>query len=175
MYHYLGHFRLYDGQTKPLRSGFRCPCKIGDEYFDCIVEFVSQQEVSPGKSADVRLSFLSVADIAPRLRVGDSYQLCQGSRPGGEVRITHDVWSDIETLASPGEVRRAVVESVGWTRARLAVEGGITTDLSSQDMGLRQWDEIGQVLHCGDALRVRVERIDREARDISVSFVERAV
>jgi hypothetical protein len=178
MYHYLGHFTLYDtsrsGRITPLRSGFRCPCKIGEEYFDCMVEFVIQQELSLGNSADVRLSFLSIRDVASRLRVGDSYQLCEGSRPVGEVRITRDVWSDIETLASPGEVRRAVVESVGWTRAQLSVEGGITTDLSSQDMGLRQWDEIGQVLHCGDALRVRIERVDREARDIRVSFVERA-
>lgn len=173
MYHYLSHFTLHDERRTPLRSGFRCPCKIGEEYFDCIVELVSQQELSPGRSADVRMTFLSVREVASRLRVGDSYALYEGTRPVGEVRITHDVWGDIDTLPALGEVRRAVVESVGWTRARLSVEGGITTDLSSQDMGLRQWDEIGQVLHCGDALRVRVERIDREAREIRVSFVER--
>lgn len=174
MYHYLGHLTLYDGRRTPLRSGFLYPTKIGEKYADCMVEFVSQQELSPGQSTDVRLSFSYIRDVASRLRVGDSYQLCPGFRPVGEVRITRDVWSDIETLASPGDVRRAVVESVDWTRARLSVEGGITTDLSSQDMGLRQWDEIGEVLHCGDALRVRVERIDREARDIRVSFVDRA-
>jgi hypothetical protein len=173
MYHYLGHFTLFDGRRTPLRSGFRCPCKIGEEYFDCMVEFVGQQELSPGQSTDVRLSFLSVRDVASRLRVGDSYQLCEGASPVGEVRVTRDVWADIEVLVSPGEVRRAVVESVGWTRAQLSVDGGITTDLSSQDMGLRQWDEIGQVLHCGDALTVRIERVDRDARDIRVSFVER--
>jgi hypothetical protein len=166
MHHYLGHFTLYDtsrgGRSSPLGSGFRCPCKIDEEYFDCMVEFVSQQELSPGASADVRVSFLSIRDVASRLRVGDSYQLCDGARPVGEVRVTRDVWSDIETLVSPGEVRRAVVESVGWTRPRLSVEGGIITNLSSQAMGLRQWNEIGQTLRCGDALRVRVERIDRD-------------
>ena len=140
-----------------------------------MVEFVSEQELPPGQSTDVRLSFLSIRDVASRLRIGDSYQLCEGTRPVGEVRITRDVWSDIETLVSPGEVRRAVVESVGWTRARLSVEGGIITDLSSQAMGLRQWDEIGQALHCGDALRVRVERIDRDSRRIEVSFIEKTV
>ena len=140
-----------------------------------MVEFVNQQDLLPDHSADVRLSFLSIRDVASRLRVGDSYELCEGARPIGEVRVTRDVWSDIETLVSPGEVRRAVVESVGWTRARLAVEGGIIADLSSEAMGLRQWDEIGQTLQCGDALRVRVERIDRDSRRIEVSFVEKTV
>lgn len=178
MYHYLGHFTLYEtrrsGRRTPIRSGFRCLSKIGEEYFDCVVEFVSQQELSLGQCTDVRLSFLSIREAASRIRVGDSYQLCEGSRPVGEVRITKDVWGDIETLVSLGDVRRAIVESIGWTRAGLSIEGGLTTDLSSQDMGLQQWDEIGRVLRRGDVLRVRVERIDREARAIRVSFVERA-
>jgi len=56
---------------------------------------------------------------------------------------------------------------------RLLIEGGIVADLSSQDMGLREWDEIGQILHSGDAVEVRVDRIDRNDRRIKVSFVER--
>lgn len=177
MYHYVGHFTLYDtsrsGRRTPLRSGFRCPCKIGEDHFDCMAEFISGSDLLPGLSTDVWLSFLSIQQVAPLLRIGDSYQLCDGLKPVGEVCLTRDVWSDIESLVEIGAVRRAVVKNVGWTRARLLVDGDITTDLSSLDMGLRQWDEIGQALHCGDALRVRVEGIDRDARQIKVSFIER--
>jgi hypothetical protein len=177
VYHYLGHFKLYEasksGRTAPLRTGFRCPCKVEGELFDCLAEFVGAQEILPGESTDVRLSFLSMQLLASRLRVGEVYELCDGWKPVGEVRLTKDVWNNIDSMVAVGEVRAAVVSKVGWTRAHMSVEGGIDTDLSSQDVGLQPWDEIEKRLCVGDRVRVRVEQIDKPNRQIRISFLEK--
>lgn len=177
MYHYLGHFKFYEtsksGRITPLRTGFRCPCKIDSEFFDCFAEFVGTHEILPGESTDVRLSFLSTETLASRLRIGEAYELCDGWKPVGEVRLTKDVWSNIDSMVAVGEVRGAVVTKVGWTRARLSVEGDIDTDLSSQDIGLKPWDEIEERLQVGDRVRVRVEQIDKPNRQIRISLLEK--
>jgi hypothetical protein len=143
MYHYLGRLRLYEAsrssRTTPISSGFRCPCKVGDEYWDCIVDFISESEISPGEATDVRLSFVSIIHVAAFLAWGD--------------------------------VRHAVVDRIGWTQARLLIDGCIVAHLSSEDVGLRLSDEIGQTLHCGDAVTVRVERIDRDTRSIKIRLL----
>jgi transcriptional accessory protein Tex/SPT6 len=45
----------------------------------------------------------------------------------------------------------------------------------SQDMGLQAWAEISQVLKSGEIIKVRIERIDKIARQIKVSFVAKIV
>ena len=177
MYHYLAQFKLYEtsksGRSAPLRTGVRCPCKVEGENFDCFAEFIVAEEIQPGDSTDVRLSFLSIELLASRLQVGEAYELCDGGKAVGEVRLTKDVCSNIDSMVAVDKVREAVVSKVEWTRARLLVDGDIDTDLSSHDMGLQPWDEIEERLHVGDRLRVRVEQIDKQNREIRISFLEK--
>lgn len=173
MYHYLGSFQLDETAKYDKHSGLRCLCKIDNEYFNCQVDIIDYEKVSPGESAKVKITFLSIHLVASLVQVDSYYQLCEGSRPIGKILIAKDPWSDLKTWISEGEIRKAIVDRIGWTAAGIVMEGGVSTYLMSQDLGLKEWEEIDQVLRVGEIVTVRVEKIDEIGRKIKVSFVDR--
>jgi hypothetical protein len=172
MYHYLGNFQLYETSTTK-HSEYRCPCKIDGAYFDCQIKMVNRLELCPGESVEVQICFLSIDLVAPCIKVDNVYQLYEGSQPIGEMLITQDPWYRVETWVSEGEIRKAIIDDIGWTRAKISVEGGIIAFLGSEAMGLKAWEEISLVLKSGESVRVRIEKIDKVSRNIKVSFVDR--
>jgi hypothetical protein len=172
-YHYLGKFQLYESCKCPCFSYLRRPCKIIDRYFDCQLTLVGQERLNPGESGEVQVTFLCIDLVSPLIQIGDCYEICEGSRPIGEIVITQDPWIDISAWISEGEIRQAVVGEINWTTAGVILEGGIASCLMSQDMGLQEWEEIGQVLNHGDIVKVCVEKIDKVSREIKVSFLEK--
>lgn len=111
--------------------------------------------------------------VANLIKLDSSYQLCDGANPIGEIFLTQDPWSELEDRISEGEIRTAVVDSIGWTAAELVIEDDITTFLMSQDIRLEAWEEINQVLRLGELVKVRIETIDKVARKIIVSFIDK--
>jgi ribosomal protein S1 len=99
----------------------------------------------------------------------------KGSKPVGEISISHDPWAKVEEWIAEGEIRQAVVQRIGWTAAGILMESDVETVLTSKDMGLQEWKEIGQVLKSGELVRVRIEEIDKIARTIKVSFIDRVI
>jgi hypothetical protein len=173
MYHYLGNFQLYENSRVIRQFGYRCQCYVDNVRFHCLIELVDLSELLPGKSAKVQISFRSIKLVAPLIKIGCDYQICEGSKPIGEVSISHDPWVKVEDWIAEGETRKAVVKRIGWTAAEILMEGNVVTVLTSQDMGLQEWKEIGHVLKSGEILRVRIEKIDKIDRTIKVSFVDR--
>ncbi|MBZ8183104.1 hypothetical protein [Oscillatoria salina] len=174
MYHYLGNFELY-GTSKAKYSGYRCLCQIDNAYFDCQVEFVDRLEIKPGESLLVRIWFLSIDLVAPHIKIGNVYKICEGLRPIANILIIQDPWNNIEDMIHEGEVKKAVINGVDWTRATIIVEGGIVGHLSSETMGLKSWEEINQVLKDGEAVKVRVSEVDKLNRKIKFSFVDKII
>lgn len=174
MYHYLGSFQLYENSRVIRRFGYRCQSCIDNVSYDCKVDLVDRSELTPNNSTKIQLSFLAIQLVAPLINIGNVYQMNEGSRPIGEVAILHDPWAKVEDWISEGEIRKAVVERIGWTTAEILMEGDIATVLTSKDMGLQEWKEISQILKNGEIIRVRIEKIDKIDRTIKVSFVERA-
>ena len=174
MYHYLGDFQLYENSRIIRQFGYRCQsCFDNNTRSDCLIELVDQLELLPGNSAKIQVSFLAINLVAPLINVGDTCKMYEGSRPVGEVYISHDPWAKVEEWIAKGEIRNAVVGSIGWTSAGILMEGDIRTFLTSQDMGLQEWKEIGQVLKSRELVRVRIEKIDKKDRIVEVSFVDR--
>lgn len=171
MYHYLGNFQLYETSKFHKYSGYRCLCRIDDAYFTGKIEMLDRTELAPGEFTRVQIWFLCIDLVAPRIQVGSIYQVCEGSRPIGEISIAQDPWNEVEKWILVGETRTAVIQSIEWTRAIILVEGGITTVLSSHAMGLQAWEEISQVLKNGDVVKVQIEEIDIVERKINVSLV----
>jgi hypothetical protein len=117
MYHYLGSFQLYETSRSINSYRNRCPCKIDNAYYDSIIEIINQSELAPSKSVEVQISFLSIDLIAPLIKVGGVYQVCEGSRPIGDVLILHDPWDKFEQWITEGEIRKALVGQIDWTTA----------------------------------------------------------
>ena len=174
MYHYLGDFQLHENSRVIRQFGYRCQCHIDNISSDCLIELVDLSELLPGKSAKVQISFLSIKLVAPFIKIGCNYQICEGSKPVGEVSILHNPWVKVEDWIAEGEIRKAVIKRIWWTTAEILMEGDIATVLTSKDMGLQEWKEISQVLKSGELVRVHIEKIDKIDRTIKVSFVERA-
>jgi hypothetical protein len=175
MYHYLGNLQWYESCRYPCFSKKRLPCKIVDRYFDCQLDLVDQEMLMPGESGEAQVTFLSIDLVAPLIQVGGYYEICEGSRPMGKIFIISDPWVDLRESICEGEVRRAEITWVNWTAAGIILEGGIPTWLKSEDVGLRGWEEIGQVLHHGDIVKVHIEKVDEICREIKVSLVEKVL
>jgi hypothetical protein len=173
MYHYLGSFQLYENSRVIRQFGYRCQSYIDNVCFDCLIELVSLPELLPSQSTEVQISFISIKLIAPLINIGCVLQICEGSKPVGVLSISHDPWARVEDWIAEGEIRKAVVDRIGWTTAGILMEGNIKTVLTSKDMGLQEWQEINRVLKSGEMLRVLIDKIDKVDRVIRVSFVDR--
>jgi hypothetical protein len=173
MYHYLGSFQLHDNSRVIRQFGYRCQSYIDNIRSDCLIELVNLSELLPNRSAKVQISFVSIKLVAPLINIGCVYQICEGSKPVGEVTISQDPWANFEKWIAEGEIRKAVVKSIAWTTAEIFMEGSISTVLTSQDMGLQEWKEIGQVLKTGEIIRIHIDKIDVIGRQIQISFVDR--
>jgi polyribonucleotide nucleotidyltransferase len=68
-----------------------------------------------------------------------------------------------------GAVLTATVDRINWTRAELRLPGGATSSILSAQVGLRPWAEIGDRLHVGVQLQVRVTGVDKVRRVIEVT------
>jgi hypothetical protein len=179
MYHYLGRFHLYETAKCVKYSGLRRPCEIDSAYFDCQINLVDLEQIAPGELAQVEITFLAIDLVTSLIQLGNHYQICEASRPIGEILIDKDPWNDIGNWASAGEIRKAFVSSVfesvaGISMESISIKGGIKTCLMSEDMGLQEWDDINKVLKVDEVIRVRIEEIDKVYRQIKVSFVDRA-
>jgi hypothetical protein len=116
--------------------GYRCQSYVDRIRYDCLIELVDLSELPPGKSAKVQISFISIKLVAPLINIGHVIQIHEGSKPVGEVSISHDPWANVEAWIAEGEIRKAVVQRIGWTSAGILMEGDIETILTSKDMGL---------------------------------------
>jgi hypothetical protein len=178
MHHYAGKFSLLTtaqgGRKMPLFSGYRCPCKIGGDFFDCSIELINQTELKPGDTASAEIVFRVINLVSSRIQLGCSYELCEGSKPIGTFLIETDLWSKIDNIIRKGEERFGIIQNTNWTIARLELDGGITVHLSSKNVGLQQWAEIAEMFKSGDRVKVKVEKVDKQNRSIEVSFIEKA-
>jgi ribosomal protein S1 len=176
MYHYLGRFQLYETSNCDHFSDSSYLCKIDDKYQFLKIKIVGSVKFASGESVEVQVIFLKIDCVASLVKVGTKLPIIlpYGLETIGEVLITKDPWNDVETWVAEGEIRKAVVDSIGWTAAGILIEGGIETSLMSQDMGLQAWEEINKVLKDGDIVKVRVEKIDKLYRKIKVSFIDKA-
>jgi hypothetical protein len=174
-YHYLANLRWYESCRHRCSTDMRMPCKIIDHYFDCRFDLVGRVMLMPGESGEVRLTFLSIDLVASLIQVGGHYEIYEGSRPIGEIFIISDPWIDLRASISEGEVRQAKIAWVNWTIAGIILEGEMPTELEFEDVGLMEWEEIGQVLNRGDIVKVRIEKVDEVNRKIKVSLVEKVL
>jgi hypothetical protein len=152
-----------------MRSGIRPHIRVDGDLFDVQIDLLSQDEVRPGESATIGISFLSPELVHSRVRVGDAYSVFEGAREIGQFVVQTDVWKDPARLIQVGREYTATVVEVGWTAAQVALENGWTAALNSRDVGLAPWAEIGQALHEGAQLRVRVEAVDAIKRTVTLS------
>jgi hypothetical protein len=118
MYHYVGELSLHatadGGKNIPLKSGFRGLLQRDSDYFDVMLDLESNW-LEPGKSASVKVTFLSPEIAGAVLAEGESYALCEGTRQIGTLRLISDVWKRIDELVRIGQVYEAIVDhtSVG--------------------------------------------------------------
>jgi ribosomal protein S1 len=116
---------------------------------------------------------LSPELVYTRIQVGEKYSVHEGSQEIGVFWVYADVWKDENRRVLVGEEYAATVMSIGWTAAGVQLENGWTAGVNSRDVGLVPWAEIGEALHVGQQLRVRVEAVDPIARKIALSVLER--
>jgi hypothetical protein len=178
MHHYAGKFSLLTtaqgGRKTPLFSGYRCPCKIGGDFFDCSIELINQTELKPGDTACAEIVFGVINLVSSRIQLGCSYELCEGSKPIGTFLIETDLWSKIDDIVRAGEEKFGTIKNTNWTRAILELDDGIITQLSSKSVGLQPWAEIAEKFKIGDRVKIKVEKVDKQNRVIEVSFVGKA-
>jgi hypothetical protein len=179
MYHYLGRFQLYETAKCSKYSSLRRPCEIDGAYFDCQINLVNLEQIAPGESAEVTITFLAIDLVTSLIQIGNHYQIYEASEPIGEIFIDKDPWHNIESWACEGEIREAFVRSVfqsvaGISMESISIKGGIETCLMSEDVGLQEWDDINKVLKEDKFIKVRIEKIDKVYRQIKVSFIDRA-
>jgi ribosomal protein S1 len=171
MYHYLGRFEL-DHKNKGSRfSEYKTLLQINGELFDCSINLVDQREIKPGESASATICFLSIRAVNNIISLGEVYPVMEGGNAVGQFSIDFDPWSTIDKLIATGDIRKAIIQSVGWTVAGIMIGDDITSILKSSDLGLQAWEEISTVLSCNDLVMVKVEEIDKLERQIVVSFV----
>ena len=177
MHHYQGQLTLRrtseGGRASPLMPGVRPHVRIGSELLDVTFTLLAQDQLRPGESAAIGVSFLSPHLVESQVRVGDAYRVFEGPREIGTLEIQRDVWSDAARLVQMGEEYDATVMEVGWTSAKVLLENGWTAALHSRDIGLAPWAEIGDVLRTGHQVRVRVEAIDVIRRIVTLSLQQR--
>jgi hypothetical protein len=176
MHHYEGKFSLLSteqgGRKNPLFSGYRSGLfKIEGNHFGCLIDLINQTELKPGEAASVHVTFIAIELAAPRIRVGHSYEICEGAKLIGNLLIETDSWLKIDNVIHEGEEKFGTIKNTNWTRAALQLDNGITTQLSSKNVGLQPWAEIAEKLKVGDRVKVKVEKIDRQKRTIEVSFL----
>jgi len=144
--------------------------RLDGDLFDVVVELLDQDELQPGETAAVAVSFLSPDLVHSLVRVGDTYGVFEGSREIGSLLVEADVWRDPARLVRVGEEYAAKVTEIGWTTAGVVLDNGWTATLNSRDVGLAPWAEIGEALREGQHLRVRVESIDPITRAVTLSL-----
>ncbi len=175
MHHYEGELTLRrsseQGRGSPLRSGVRPLVRVDGDLFGVQIELLGQDELRPGESAAVGVSFLFPHLAHSRIRVGDVYSILEGTREIGHVVVQSDVWKDPNRLVQVGREYAATVVDVGWTAAQVTLENGWRAALHSRDVGLVPWAEIGEALHEGEQLRVRVEAVDAIARTVTLHWM----
>jgi ribosomal protein S1 len=182
MYHYLGNLQWHESCGYSCFSSMQVLCKIADRWFFGRLDLVDRERLNPGESGEVQVKFLRIDLVSQLIQVGShvrihGHQGVQSSLQSisGEILITQDPWINCSEWISVGDVRRAEVGEIKWTTAAIVLEGEIESCLMSQDMGLKEWEEIGQVLNHGDIVKVRVEKVDEVSRKIKVSFVEKVL
>ncbi len=66
------------GRNGPIKSGYKCPMLIGDEYWDCYVTFEGDM-IFPGESrSGVNIQFLSPEAVSERLTENSVFYLTEG-------------------------------------------------------------------------------------------------
>lgn len=61
------------GRTQPIKDGFGCPAKIGEDFFDCRIH-LEDESIQPGDSRkNIPIKFLSPELVKPLLRTGDTF------------------------------------------------------------------------------------------------------
>jgi hypothetical protein len=157
------------GRATALRSGIRPQVRLGDQFFDAQLDLLANDELHPGETAPIAVSFFRPVQVAARIRAGDALPVFEGAREIGTVEVTLDVWKEPDRVVEPGKEYSATVTRVGWTAAEVRLENGWTAALHSRDVGLAPWAEIGASLHEGDHLRVRVDSLDATTRTVALS------
>ena len=127
MYHYEGELTLRrtsdGGRSNVLRSGIRPHVRLVDELFDVQLDLLGPDELHPGSSALVGVTFLAPEQVHERVCSGDTYAVFEGTREIGTLTIRSDVWTDCARVVQVGREYLATVTSVGWTAAAVMVTG----------------------------------------------------
>jgi hypothetical protein len=156
-----------------MRTGLRPQVRVENEFYDVHVDLIGQDELRPGGSALVGVSFLSPDLVYSRIQAGEKYSVYEGSRQIGTFLLLADVWKDENRRVLIGKDYAATVTSIGWTMADVQLENGWTAGVNSRDVGLVPWAEIREALQVGQQLRVRVEAVDPIARSVTLTILER--
>jgi polyribonucleotide nucleotidyltransferase len=144
--------------------------RLASDLFDVQLVLLRRDELSPGDSAQVGVSFLSPEKAHAHVCLGTAYVVFEGARAIGEVALQRDIWRDPDRVVQVGKEYVCSVTRIEWTAAELKLENGWTATLHSRDVGLIAWAEIGTSLHEGDRLRVRLETVDPTARVVKLSL-----
>ena len=83
--------------------------------------------------------------------------------------------SVIDELARVGKVYEGIVQKISWTQATVLFSDGVTSYVSSKDLGLSPWAEAQTAVYIGERIRVRVTAVDKINRIVSVAFAGRAL
>ena len=72
------------GRTSFVRSGYRPNIRFGDLYTDGALTVLNQQQVYPGDTCEVRVTFGNPDYVRAYLRVGACFDITEGPRKIGE-------------------------------------------------------------------------------------------
>ena len=72
------HLLAENGRKTPIKSGFKCPMRIGNEHWDCYVTFDGDSIALGETRSGVKIEFLSPESVSERLTENSVFYFVEG-------------------------------------------------------------------------------------------------